>query len=328
MAGIIKDIYIKAGSCLSIALLHLSIWFLNTIGYRNTLRLSEKAGDMLYFVFRRTRAKVLHNLAFAYGDGLSAGERKRIARSALRNLLKNWFEVFFYAGPNKSIVDNTITITGLENLDRALSRGKGVIAVSAHMGDYPIMTQQFTRRGYTCSIVIRDPKNPFASATYTEGRRMIGLTSIFTKPERQFYKNALGVVRNNGILCLISDENKRHGGIFVDFFGHTASTAPGPAALALRTGAPLVPMFMIRNADDSQTIVIEKEMERQETGDQQQDMLQLTEQFTGRIEDRIRKDPAQWVWTNWRWRTQPGGQLKEAKIKKKRPIKKIKKLFR
>ena len=68
---------------------------------------------------------------------------------------------------------------------------------------------------------------------YHKSRRLIELPSIPTFPEKQFYKNALKILRRNGALCLISDENKRHGGIFVDFFGRKASTAPGPAGLAL-----------------------------------------------------------------------------------------------
>ena len=156
----------------------------------------------------------------------------------------------------------------------------------------------------------------------------MGLRTLSTTPERQFFKNAMKALNRNGILCLIADENKRTGGVFVNFFGRPASTPPGPAALGLRTGAAIVPIFITRAQDNSQHITVLPEIACEKTGDAAADVLAITASFTAVIEERIRRDLAQWMWTNFRWRTQPGGPSDEAKLKKFQPVKRLKKKIR
>jgi KDO2-lipid IV(A) lauroyltransferase len=317
---ILKKVFSGAGYYLGISFAHIIIWFFTLIGHRRTLAIGEKIGNMLY-VFSRMKTKVVHNLKFAFGDSMSLNRMEEIAGEVLRNFGKNWTELFYSAGPSKNILRGKIRIEGKENLDMALAGGKGVIAVSAHIGNYALIAQKLTMEGYDFVMVVRDLKNRAWSSVYAWGRQLIGFSSITTKPEREFLKNAFKVLSNNGILCLISDENKRRGGIFVDFFGHPASTAPGPAALALRKGAPVIPVFIVRNNDNSHSIIIEKEIKWHPSGDSVCDMRDITSKFTKVIEDYVRKDLSQWLWTNWRWRTQPWGKSEEAKIRKKKRFK-------
>jgi KDO2-lipid IV(A) lauroyltransferase len=185
-----------------------------------------------------------------------------------------------------------------------------------------------TQEGYTFLTVIRDLKTPAGSAMYARCREFIKLPALPTVPEKNFFKTALSLLRKGGILCIIADENKRHGGVFVEFFGRNASTAPGPASLARRTGAAIVPTFIIRNPDDTQTIHIHKPIFCAHSSDEQHDILDATAQFTKVIEQQIRQDPAQWSWSNWRWRTQPHGKDAAAKIRKKNYFKRLRKYFK
>ncbi|MCX8043937.1 MAG: lysophospholipid acyltransferase family protein [Desulfobacterota bacterium] len=319
----LSAVWIRCAAALGIGFMHAAVWFLNKIGYKNTLTLGARAGELLYWLPVRMKARIRHNLRFALGAHLSREDQERMTREIIRSIAVNWFELFYYGGPNKHIVEDRVHWEGIEHLDRALARGKGVIAVSAHLGNYPILAQQFSRWGYPFVMVIRDPANKVISAMYAKGREMIELRSLSTEPERVFYRQALATLRNNGVLCLIADENKRRGGIFVEFFGHPASTAPGPAALALRTGAPIIPIFIVRNPDTTLRVVIERELQWQHRGDQEGDMLEITAAYTRIIEHYVRKHLTQWMWTNFRWRTQPWGPNDAAKIKKKRPIKKL-----
>jgi len=317
------SLFVRAGSFLGIQLMLAGVRLINRLSYRRCLQIAERAGDLLYFCSRRMKARVLHNLAFALGDTLRPEERLRITRSVIRSLAKNWFELFYYGGPGKDIVDAHITIEGREHLDTALAKGRGVIAVSAHLSNYPILAQQFSRKGYPFVMVIRDPQNPVTSAVYTRGRELIELHALYTMPERRFYREALRLLNGNGILGLISDENKRSGGVFVDFFGRPASTAPGPAALALRTGAAVLPVFMVRNSDNSQRVIIGREISRDTALDPREQVLDITQRFTTCIEERVREDYSQWLWTNFRWRTQPWGQSDDAKLKKRGILRKV-----
>lgn len=321
--GTVKTLVTSSASALGIALMHGAVWLLNLIGYRATLRLGAAAGELLYRLSFRMKARIRHNLRFALGSELTRERREHITRQVMREIATNWFELFYYGGPNKHAVDEHTSIEGIENLERARELGRGVIAVSAHLGNYPILAQQFSRRGYPFVMVIRDPSNSVISKMYARGRELIELRSIFTEPERAFYRAALATLRDNGILCLIADENKRRGGIFVEFFGRPASTAPGPAALAMRTGAPIVPIFILRNSDTTLRIVIERGIALQPSGDAQKDMHAITAAYTAVIERYVRENITQWMWTNFRWRTQPWGRSDEAKLKKKRPMKKL-----
>jgi len=321
----LQKTYLRAAAAIGILFMHAGVWLLNTIGYRYTLALGSAAGELLCLLSHRMKSRVLHNLRFALGDALSPDDRRKIARQVVQNIAKNWFELFYYGGSNKKTVEDTVSIEGKENLDQALSRGRGVIAISAHLSNYPILAQQFSRKGYNFVMVIRDPKSRVIAAMYERGRELIELRALLTVPERQFYRNALRILNSNGILCLIADENKRHGGIFVDFFNHQASTAPGPAALALRTGAPIIPIFLVRNPDNSLRVIVEKEIPPRHSGNDREDMQTLTAEYTHLIETHVRRNLSQWMWTNFRWRTQPWGQSDEAKLKKKKLFKKIKK---
>jgi len=320
---LLQNLYIRAAAAIGILLMHAAVRLLTSLGYRRTLALGSRAGGLLYRLSSRMKARIRHNLHFALGDRLSAQEREHIVRQVMRSIAMNWFELFYYGGPNKGEIDARVAFQGLEHLDRALGRGAGVIAVSAHLCNYPILAQQFSRRGYPLVMVIREPASRVIAAMYAKGREMIELRSLTTVPERSFYREALRILRDNGILCLIADENKRHGGIFVDFFGRPASTAPGPAALALRTGAPVMPIFLLRNPDNSLRVVIERELSWQPSGDARQDLHAVTQAYTRVIERYVGEHIGQWMWTNFHWRTQPWGRADEAKLKKKRPMKRL-----
>lgn len=295
--------------------------FSGLLGRKRTLALGRLAGRILFSIAGRLRKKMLLNLNLAFGTALTPQEKEQIARSSLAHLCASWGEVFFSGGRRLADSLQAISINGQEHLEYALTQGNGVIAVSAHMGTYQLIGPRLAREGYASLTVIRDLGSPVGSAVYARCRELIELEAIATAPEKNFFKTALGTLRSNKILCIIADENKRHGGVFVDFFKRSASTAPGPAALARRTGAAIVPMFIIRNPDDTQTIHIHEPIFCMRSNDEQRDIQEATAAFTLAIEQQIRRDPAQWPWNTWRWRTQPHGKDDTAKIRKKNYLK-------
>ena len=317
--------FTRAATFFCMSGIYLGVFFSTLIGRRNTLSIGKSAGNILYVFSSRIRNKILLNLGLAYNNSIPSKEKKRLAKKVLQNFGKNWAELFFFAGPLNKRSWEKISIEGIENLDNALKQGNGAIAISAHIGNYPLIGTIISSLGYDFHTVFRDLKTKTGSIVYHKARRRINLPTLATLPEKQFYKNALKILRRNGTLCLISDENKRYGGIFVDFFGRKASTAPGPAGLAIRTGAKIIPVFMVRNSDDSQKIIIDKEVSWKKTDDSEKDIKNITAGFTAVIENYVRAYPDQWLWTNFRWRTQPEGQSDSAKLKKKISLKTLKK---
>lgn len=323
-----KRIWTTCCTSLGLAGLHTIISGVNLLGYCRAMRLGNAIGTALYTVAPRLRAKILHNLRLAFGPEPPADELRHTARQALASQARNWVELFFTAGRGQNRVVAAISVHGREHLDRALAHGRGVIAVSGHIGNYPLLGTALTRAGYPFTIVVRDLAAPAAAAVYSCGRSLLGLSSLATTPPRAFYRQARTVLSTNGILCLIADENKRSGGVFVDFFGRPASTAPGPATLALRSGAAVLPLFITREHDCTHTITIHPPLPVPDRQDPEAFTQELTAAFTAAIEAQIRRTPAQWCWTNWRWRTQPEGKSAEAKIRKKKPLRALKKRLR
>jgi KDO2-lipid IV(A) lauroyltransferase len=109
------------------------------------------------------------------------------------------------------------------------------------------------------------------------------------------------------ILGLICDQNGGKDGVFVDFFGLPASSVKGPAALALRYGVPVVPMFTLWDGD-LYKVEIQPELELIRSGDEEADILENTGRFQKVIEEMVRRYPEQWLWAHRRWKTRPPGE--------------------
>jgi KDO2-lipid IV(A) lauroyltransferase len=122
------------------------------------------------------------------------------------------------------------------------------------------------------------------------------------KPITTSVKRSLNCLRRNEILYLVADEQQRRGGIPVPFFGQEAFTPSGPALFSLKTGAPILPMAVLRKNRIQWTLIIGQPVEIERTADEKKDIGALTAKFTTAIEDLIRQYPSQWSWLNRRWK--------------------------
>ena len=264
--------------------------------------LSRALSSLLVRLFPRQRHAVLGNLDVAFGSSLGGAEKREIARAMADNMIKSFFECLYLASPFYDKLEGRAAITGREHLDCALARGKGVIAVSAHFGNFINLGSIMVRAGYPFHMVLRDSGSEPIARLFRLFRRKAGQQWINTTPFAQCQRQILTCLRGNQIVCLIADEYKRHGGVVVDFFGHPVPTAAGPALLSLRTGAALLPLFVVRQQDDTHTVMIDPPLAYEPTGNRDKDVRNLTALFTGRVEHYIRMYPHQWWWLNRRWK--------------------------
>ncbi len=270
------------------------------------LSLATAMGTAFNRLFSGHRRRVMKNLDLAYGNDLSNIQKELISKEVTINLFKNFLEVAYTVHEkNQATVIDAIRIQGQEHLDMAMQEGNGVIAVSGHIGNFSIMGLKMRAAGYRFHTVIREISNPYQNRMYERYQRQLGQSFIPSRSFTQVLKSILPALRNNEIVLLISDENRRYGGIFVDFFNHKAATAPGPAVLSLRTGSPVVPLFMVRNGDDSHTLIIHPPLPLPNTREHQHAISEITQLVTNSIEDHVRAYPSQWLWTQKRWQTRP-----------------------
>ncbi len=121
-------------------------------------------------------------------------------------------------------------------------------------------------------------------------------------------RGSLRALRSNELLGILLDQNAGEDGVFVDFFGHLASTAPGAAAFALKTGAAVLPTFGRRDSDNRHTVEVGEPVPLVNTGQRDRDILENTARYTKIIEDRVRANPEQWFWLHKRWKARPPGE--------------------
>ncbi len=256
-------------------------------------------GDLAYRLSRKYRNMGVANLQHAYPD-MSSEECHRLIRQVFINFGMSLMEFLLFDRIGSEQLPLYVDTSGAEHLRNAYNQGRGVILVTAHMGNWEIAARYCTQiMGYPLTVVARDADDP-AATLLTNRIRERGGYSVLSKGNA-----ILGVVRalkQQHLVALLCDQNAED--LWVPFFGRPAGVVAGPAAIALRTGAPVVPIFCRRHGRRHHFEALPA-IHYTPTGDKETDIRALMTEITAVIEQAIRKDPAQWLWIHNRWRSRP-----------------------
>ena len=259
----------------------------------------EKFGTIAFHLLRRARKIALNNLRLALGSEKSEKEIKRICLDSFKNIGKDMMEISRCLDFD---LKTFVRLEGQEYLDEALKQGKGVIALSAHLGNFPLIGFRLAKEGYPSSIVIRGTKNPKISKIINSAIDNGGVESIPDKPRTACISRCLKALKKNRILWLQNDINAPGTEAWVDFFGYLVPAFKGPVVFSLRTGAPILPMFITRNDHNTHNLTIFPPFELKTEENNQVDISLNIAQLTKIIEGMIRKYPEQWWWTHRRFK--------------------------
>lgn len=259
-------------------------------------------GTMAFYLIKKYRDRVFSNLSLAYGGEKDLKEMTKLAKKIFFNFTLTPLETIYTAAVPFGRFIRNIKITGREYLDTALTKGNGVIALGSHLGSFTILGTRLAMEGYGFNVIINQSKFPKLMERLADLQRKIGQKPFPPKPATVSVKKSLNCLRRNEILYLIADEQQIRGGIPVPFFSQIAYTPPGPAIFSLKTGAPILPMFVLREKGIPQTLWIGSPILIERTIDEKKDTELLTAKFTKVIEDFIRQYPGQWPWLNRRWK--------------------------
>lgn len=266
-------------------------------------RIGRALGDFAFRTMRRYRLVALANLRRAYGDCWSESAIREAARESFRNLGITLVEFFLlHPGVTPERAQERVPFVGQEHYEAAFARGRGVLLVTAHYGNWELMGPRLVGAGYRISAISRTADDPWLERTIEAIRAAGGVTQI---PRRQAAREGLTALRRNEILAILLDQNTLEGGVFVPFFGYPASTATGPAVFALKTGAAIVPTFCLREPDGTHTMKAWPPIYPVSTGDRAKDVRRLTAEVTLAIEKQVRERPELWCWLHNRWKLQP-----------------------
>jgi len=256
-------------------------------------------GDIAFGVFKIRRDVTLENLERAFGDTCDRKEIERIARASYGNIAVTFIEMLVIPRLRKRIPD-MVDLSGIDVLKRCVERGRGLILVSGHFGSWELNGASLGLAGIATTVVARRQSNPYVDEFVNKYRSSFRMKMItHGAPLKELIK----ALRNNEIIGLISDQDAGKRGVFVDFFGHKASTPTGAAQLALKYGAPIVVLMTKRTAPARyKTIFREIEILPGDT------VEELTQRYTSVMEEIIRATPEQYFWMHKRWKTSPENQ--------------------
>jgi len=265
------------------------------------LWLGRQLGGVAFHLDREHRSVALQNLDLAFGREKSKEELRAIARKTFQHLGMTAVEFFRIPEMDLDTFRKKVTIEGLENVRELLdNRKKGVLLLLSHLGNWELMGFLSKVLGYPISVIARPvKKNPWVDRLVSEIRGKTGLEVIFTEKASRKVIQALS--RNRLVGILIDQRAKRSEGVWVDFFGKKAPTTPALAVLAMRTGVPVVPVFMVRDGFERHRVLIQKPLELVQSGDVTKDVETNTQRITQTLESVVRQFPDQWFWVHRRW---------------------------
>jgi KDO2-lipid IV(A) lauroyltransferase len=263
-------------------------------------------GRVAYKVGGRLGRTGLRNLELAFPD-MDQHERAEILRGCFLNLGRLLGEVSHFPRATPESLRGIIECEGLENLEAARARQKGVILFTGHLGAWELSSFALSAFGYPMSFLVRRIDNPLVENLIEKTRTRFGNRSI---DKRAAARAMLRTLRAGEMLGILVDLNTQsHEGVFVDFFGIPASTTVGLASIALRTDASILPIFVPWDKERRRFLMrIDPPLTIARTGDEHEDIRQLTAQFTSVIEKYVRQYPDQWLWIHKRWNTRPDGE--------------------
>ena len=265
--------------------------------------IAKFVGRIAFYLVKKYRKRVIGNLSIAFGRGKNLIDIKRLAREVFFHFTLTPLEtIYLIANPFGRYLTE-IRIEGREYLDAALAQGKGVIALGAHLGSFTLLGTRLAMEGYPFSVIVNEPNFPKLMKKLETYQSRVGQKFFPPKPTTASVKKSLNCLHRNEILYLVADEQQRRGGLPVPFFGQTAFTPPGPAIFSLKTGAPILPMFVLRGNGVKRTLVIRNPVEIERASNENKAAEVLTAKFTEIIEETVRRYPSQWTWLNRRWKS-------------------------
>lgn len=263
-------------------------------------------GALAFRFLGRLRRVGLRNLELAFPEK-SVAERERLLHVEYRNLGYLLAEFCQMPGYSADRASRFIRYEGLENYLRARDRGKGVLVLTGHLGAWELSSFYHSLMGMPMGMVIRRLDNPLVDAFVNRVRCLHGNRVIH---KDDFARGLIASMRAGETVGILMDTNMTPPqGVFVPFFGVQACTASGMARIALKTGAAVVPGFLLWEEGEQKYVLrFGEEVAVTSTGDAEADALANTARFTAVIEGYIRQYPEQWLWMHRRWKTRPAGE--------------------
>jgi KDO2-lipid IV(A) lauroyltransferase len=259
--------------------------------------IADGCGLIAYQFMRQGRAALQHNLSVALGQSAQSPRVRRVARHSLTSYARMMLDTLRLRTMPLDELRTWIHVSGLEHIDAGLARGKGVILVAPHVGNWEPASNLAAFVPYRVTAVVDEGLISRAAAT---SRQRVGLSLV---AQSNAVRPIVRALRQNEVVVLISDLVKDFRAAPVELFGQRTYIAAGPAHLALRTGATLVPIVSIRRADNRSDVIVEPPVLAVPGAELVAETNRLSQQVAAYFEMVIRGHPEQWYPFRPLWET-------------------------
>ena len=280
--------------------------------FKWSMKAGEILGLLVFYLWGSRRRVAIENIKGSVVSGQGSpplspplarggwgGNSELIARETLKNLGKSLVEIIkIFYGLGKKIIDS-VDIEGIENFNRAKSKGKGILFLTGHCGNWELMVIVSSVKLSPIAIVARAINNPCVNKIIENVRQRYGNSVIY---KQGALKPIIQTLKDNGCVGILMDQSViPDEGYVIDFLGRGAWTTKMPALIARKTGAAVLPVF-IHRANGGHRIKIYPEIELSKNGDMEIAVLADTKNFSHFIEEYIRAHPSEWLWIHRRWK--------------------------
>ena len=267
-------------------------WIANALPLESAYAFAAFVADCYYLTAKKERAALGKMLDIVHSDRrLSDKERRMMSREVFRNFAKYLADFFRFRSVDSRFVKERVSIIGTENIDKALSAGKGAILLSAHMGNWELGAKCVSDAGYPMHAVVLTHATKEVNDFFKAKRQLGSVVPVEIGISlRACYKT----LKNNGLLALMGDRDFTGTGPVLRLFGRETRLPKGPGVFSVKLGAAIVPSFMVRGPDDKYKIVFEKPIYPVITGDEDRDVISAIERYIPVLEKYIKEYSTQW----------------------------------
>ncbi len=257
-----------------------------------------------------------NNIDHVYGGNLLEKEKNRFIHDMFKSLCDVIVEFVKFPQMSDNAIKNMfINVEGLEHIDAVLKKGKGIIVTSGHIGNWELFITYVSLLGYKLNVIYREQKNPYIDKIIFQTRKRFKINPIpkiivkkLKLKDREimfrddsFNNRVISHLRKNEIVGIMIDQSPAPTGIDGDFMGQKAATTYGPVVYSKRTGAPIIPVYCVRESRGKYRLIIEKPIELIKDSDKVKERLENIKRLNESLERLMKNYPEQWLWLHKRW---------------------------
>ena len=268
------------------------------IGLKNASALGEKIGIAIGPLFR-SKTIIRKNINFAFPN-INSSDEKKIIKGMWSNYGRTFAEYVFLNKFSKNSPEQLISIQGKDILDKIKEKNESVVFVSGHFANFELMAMQLSNHGINLSAIYRPLNNIFLNPLM-EYLRIKYICPSQIKKGRAGMREILKKIQEKHSIALMIDQRVTEGEKVL-FFNQPAYTTTIPAQIALKFSSKIVPISLKRISDVKFNMVVEKPIDVQRSENQNKDILDISIKLNSVIENMIKNNPNQWIWSHNRWK--------------------------